>query len=104
MAPTPARAGRSPSGSGATYFGPTQFDIAVAAVLYGGEQEYRMLASSLRAYEQGDPGRLRSLYDSYVGKTGSTYDAEWPAFIAISCAVLGYRFGEPFINMLARWR
>jgi pimeloyl-ACP methyl ester carboxylesterase len=80
------KADASPSGSGATYFGPTQFDIAVAAVLYGGEAEYRLLASSLHAYENGDPSRLRSLYDSYVGKTGSTYDAEWPAFIAIGCA------------------
>jgi len=76
----------SPSGSGATYFGPTQFDIAVSAVLYGGVPEYRLLAGALHAYERGDPSRLRSLYDSYVGRTGSTYDSEWPAFIAISCA------------------
>ena len=44
------------------------------------------LAGALHAYEQGDPSRLRSLYDSYVGRTGYSYDAEWPAFIAISCA------------------
>ena len=45
-----------------------------------------MLASGLHAYERGDPSRLRSLYDTYVGKTGDRYDAEWGAFIAISCA------------------
>jgi pimeloyl-ACP methyl ester carboxylesterase len=80
------KADASPSGSGADRFGPTQFDIAVAAVLYGGEEEFPLLASSLRAYERGDPSRLASLYDTYVGRTGNTYDSEWPAFIAISCA------------------
>ncbi len=74
------------TGGGSDRLGPTQFDIAVAAVLYGGEPEFPTLASSLRADEQGDTSRLLSLYDSYVGKTGDSYDSEWPAFIAISCA------------------
>jgi pimeloyl-ACP methyl ester carboxylesterase len=80
------KADRAPSGNGSTYFGPTQFSVAVASVLYGGENEYRTLASALRAYERGDPGRLLVLYDTYVGRTGSQYDAEWPAFVTISCA------------------
>jgi pimeloyl-ACP methyl ester carboxylesterase len=80
------KADASASGTGSDSFGPTQFDISVAAVLYGGQDEFPLLASALRQYERGDPGRLRSLYDSYVGKTGDHYDAEWPAFIAISCA------------------
>ena len=79
------KADATPTG-GSNRFGPTQFDIAVAAVLYGGESDFGLLASSLRADERGDPSRLLSIYDSYVGRTGNTYDSEWPAFIAISCA------------------
>jgi pimeloyl-ACP methyl ester carboxylesterase len=80
------KADGSPSGSGTDRFGPTQFAVAVAAVLYGGQEQFPLLAGALHDYEQGDPGQLRSIFNTYVGKTGSHYDAEWPAFIAISCA------------------
>jgi pimeloyl-ACP methyl ester carboxylesterase len=80
------RTDASPIGTGSNRFGPTQLDIAVASVLYAGDSQFPLLASSLRALERGDPSRLRVLYDDYVGKRGDHYDAEWPAFIAISCA------------------
>lgn len=81
-----ARVDTKPLTVGSRTFGPTQMDIAVSALLYSGEEAYGSLASGLHALEQGRPGPLLAIYDSYVGRSGGTYDAEWPAFVAISCA------------------
>ena len=43
------KADATTGGGSATGFGPTQFDIAVAAVLYGGEPEFPTLASVAHA-------------------------------------------------------
>jgi pimeloyl-ACP methyl ester carboxylesterase len=66
--------------------GPTQFDIAVSAAFYGGEDANGALAEGLAAAQHGDPGPLLEQYDEYVGRTtGGRYGTEWPAFLAISC-------------------
>ncbi len=67
-------------------FGPTQLDIAVSAFLYSGSAAYRPLADALRDLERGVTGPLAVSFDEYMGRKGETYDSEWPAFIAISCA------------------
>ena len=76
-----------PIGRGATRFGPTQLDIAVAALLYGGESGYRALASGLHDLEGGSSATLATASDQYLGRNqDGQYDDEWAAFIAISCA------------------
>ncbi len=75
-----------PLDAGRDLFGPTQFDIAAAALLYGGDLGYRTLAQGLHDVQRGSPGVLRNAYNEYVGRIGLTYDTEWPAFITISCA------------------
>ncbi len=76
-----------PIGSGASRFGPTQLDIAVAALLYGGESGYRQLATGLHDLEGGNATALAEASDLYLGRTeDGHYDDEWAAFIAISCA------------------
>ncbi|MEP6623276.1 MAG: alpha/beta hydrolase [Acidimicrobiia bacterium] len=67
-------------------FGPTQLDVAVAAFLYSGAAAYRQLADGLRDLERGVIGSLAVSFDEYMGRKGETYNSEWPAFIAISCA------------------
>lgn len=81
-----ARVDAKPLAVGSRTFGPTQMDIGVSALLYSGEDAYPSLASGLHALEQGRPGALLAIYDTYVGRSGGTYDAEWPAFVAIGCA------------------
>jgi pimeloyl-ACP methyl ester carboxylesterase len=81
-----AKVDRTPVGEGGNAVGPTQLDIAVASVLYAGSEQFTQLANALHDLERGDGGRIRSLFDIYVGKQGGTYDSEWPAFIAIGCA------------------
>ncbi len=77
----------NPRGTGTNRVGPTQLDLAVGALLYGGEDQYTALADGLRDLERGTPATLRSVSDQYVGRgAGGRYDAEWAAFIAISCA------------------
>lgn len=76
----------NPIGAGSRRFGPTQLDVAVAALLYSGAEGYTQLAGGLHALENGNAGPLLAIFDFYVGRQGGSYDAEWPAFIAISCA------------------
>ncbi|MGZ4678508.1 MAG: alpha/beta hydrolase [Acidimicrobiia bacterium] len=71
---------------GSRRLGPTQLDLASSALLYEGTAGFRQLASGLHALEGGDGGPLLAISDSYVGRSGGTYDAEWPAFVAIGCA------------------
>ena len=76
-----------PIGSGSARFGPTQLDIAVAALLYGGASGYRQLAAGLHDLEGGTATALAAASDQYLGRTSDGhYDDEWAAFIAISCA------------------
>ena len=76
-----------PITNGDDIFGPTQLDIAVAALLYSGDAGYRMLGEGLRDLENGKAALLRTAFDEYVGRTSrNTYDDEWSAFVAISCA------------------
>ncbi len=76
-----------PVGSGTARFGPTQLDIAVAALLYGGASGYRDLAAGLHDLEGGNATALAAASDQYLGRTeNGHYDDEWAAFIAISCA------------------
>ncbi len=75
-----------PITSAGRVFGPTQLDVAVAAFLYSGADAYKQLADALRDLERGVIGPLVVSFDEYMGRKGETYDAEWPAFIAISCA------------------
>lgn len=76
-----------PISDGDAVFGPTQLDIGVAALLYGGNAGYRTLAEGLRDLEDGKAAVLRMASDLYLGRTSDgTYNAEWAAFIAISCA------------------
>lgn len=76
-----------PIGSGAQRFGPTQLDIAVAALLYSGESGYRELAAGLHDLEGGNATALAAASDQYLGRSeNGHYDDEWAAFIAISCA------------------
>ena len=76
-----------PIGSGSARFGPTQLDIAVAALLYGGASGYRQLAAGLHDLEGGNATALAAASDQYLGRTSDGhYDDEWAAFIAISCA------------------
>ena len=76
-----------PMGRGAARFGPTQLDIAVAALLYGGESGYRELAAGLHDLEGGSTSTLATASDQYLGRTpDGRYDDEWASFIAISCA------------------
>ena len=46
----------------------------------------RSLAGAARATSRAIRPAARASSTSYVGKTGGTYDAEWPAFLAICCA------------------
>ena len=81
------RVDEKPIGDGDTRFGPTQLDIAVAALLYSGASGYRMLADGLHDLERGATAGLRAAADLYLGRSGADqYDDEWAAFIAISCA------------------
>lgn len=66
-------------------FGPSQLDIAVAALLYGGDAGYRVLARGLSELERGVATTLFVAFDDYVGRTDGRYNPEWAAFIAISC-------------------
>ncbi|MEO6470021.1 MAG: alpha/beta hydrolase [Acidimicrobiia bacterium] len=76
-----------PIGDGSGRFGPTQLDIAVAALLYGGESGYRELAAGLHDLEGGSAATLADVSDQYLGRTDDGhYNDEWAAFIAISCA------------------
>ena len=76
-----------PIGRGTARFGPTQLDIAVAALLYGGESGYRELAAGLHDLEGGRSATLATASDQYLGRNqNGHYDDEWAAFIAISCA------------------
>ncbi|MBM3673925.1 MAG: alpha/beta hydrolase [Actinobacteria bacterium] len=66
--------------------GPTHLDLALASPLYEGAPAYDDLAEALRDAERGDPSALLDEFDVYVGRSSDgTYDAEWPAFLAISC-------------------
>ena len=56
-----------PIGSGAARFGPTQLDIAVAALLYRGESGYRELAAGLHDLEGGSATALAATSDQYLG-------------------------------------
>lgn len=77
----PLRTGSGPA------FGPTQLDVAVAALLYGGDLGYRMLADGLRELQEGTTATLRDAYDSYLERNpDGTYEPGWSAFLAISCA------------------
>lgn len=81
-----ARIDREPLRRGGRTFGPTQFDLGVAAPLYLGREAYGMLATDLHAAERGDPSGLLARADEFLGRRGDgTYDTEWPAFLAISC-------------------
>ncbi len=76
-----------PVGRGSARFGPTQLDIAVGALLYGGASGYRELAAGLHDLENGKSAALAAASDRYLGRTADGhYDDEWAAFIAISCA------------------
>jgi pimeloyl-ACP methyl ester carboxylesterase len=81
-----ARIDADPVGEGSSLVGPTQLDLAVASVLYSGAEQFPRVASALRALERGDAGRIRSLYNLYVGKSGGEYDGTWASFVAIGCA------------------
>ncbi len=81
-----ARIDANPMAAGSRTFGPTQLDVAVAALLYSGTEGFTQLAGGLYELEHGDAGALLAIFDFYVGRQGGAYDAEWPAFIAISCA------------------
>ena len=77
----------NPLGEGTDRFGPTQLDLGVGALLYGGEDQYATLANGLRDLERGTATTLHAVSDQYVGRDGrGRYNAEWAAFIAISCA------------------
>lgn len=74
-------------GDNGRVLGPSQLDIALAAPLYSGASGYRILASALKAADDGDPSKLLDLFDEYMLRApDGTYSTEWPAFLAISCA------------------
>ncbi len=75
----------APVGDGVDRFGPTQLEIGVSALLYGGELGYRTLATGLRELQQGSAAGLRAAYDEYLERRDGVYQSTWPAFIAISC-------------------
>jgi pimeloyl-ACP methyl ester carboxylesterase len=67
--------------------GPSELDIALAAPLYSGAAGYKVLANALAKAENGDPSAMFELFDEYVVRApNGDYSAEWPAFLAISCA------------------
>jgi pimeloyl-ACP methyl ester carboxylesterase len=77
----------APLERGGRSLGPTQLNLAVAAPLYLGRQGFPELAAGLRAAQGGDPGPLLADFDRYVGReSDGTYDGEWAAFVATSCA------------------
>ena len=77
----------NPIGVGVDRFGPVQLDVAVAALLYGGDLGYRTLAGGLRDLEDGSTGALTEVVNVYLGRDDrGRYNSEWAAFIAISCA------------------
>jgi pimeloyl-ACP methyl ester carboxylesterase len=68
-------------------FGPTQLDIAVAALLYSGRPAYSTIGNGLHQVEDGDPSSMLRAFDLYVGRdSDGTYDSSWAAFTAASCA------------------
>ena len=83
-----ARIDRKPmKGANGRTLGPSQLDIALAAPLYSGSNGYKLLAGALSKAEHGDPAALLEIFDEYVTRNpDGTYSAEWPAFLAISCA------------------
>jgi hypothetical protein len=66
--------------------GPSQFDLALVAPLYAGEEGYETLAEALRDADGDDPEAMLELFDGYVQRDpDGRYASEWPAFLAISC-------------------
>ncbi len=67
--------------------GASELDIALAAPLYSGAAGYKMLAHGLAKAQDGDPAPLLEIFDEYVVRApNGDYSADWPAFLAISCA------------------
>jgi pimeloyl-ACP methyl ester carboxylesterase len=82
-----ARVDAEPIVDGDEVFGPTQLDLGVGALLYGGGLADRTLAAALSDLADGDPSALRIAYEQYVEREADgSYAPGWPAFIAISCA------------------
>jgi pimeloyl-ACP methyl ester carboxylesterase len=85
-----ARVGREPipaegQGDGRTLNG-TTFDIGVTQLLYGGRDEWSLLADALDAAAHGDGSDLLAESDFYTGRlSDGTYDDTYDAFLAIGC-------------------
>jgi pimeloyl-ACP methyl ester carboxylesterase len=78
LQPIPAAFGKA--------LGPSQFDIGVAAVLYGGSAGWKTLAQSLDAAKRGDGQPLFDAFSSYVDRQANgVYTTQYPAFLAIGC-------------------
>jgi pimeloyl-ACP methyl ester carboxylesterase len=66
--------------------GPGEADLGVATALYGGTEDWPVLADALRRAAQGDGSRLLALADQYTGRRkGGEYSNAMEAFYAIGC-------------------
>jgi pimeloyl-ACP methyl ester carboxylesterase len=83
-----ARVEREPiEGRDGRHLGPTRLDVALAAPLYAGAGGYNLLARALADAQDGKPDGLLRFFDDYMLRDASgSYAAEWPTFIAVSCA------------------
>jgi len=72
-----------PIAAGGHDVGPSEFDLAVASLLYLGRDGYPNLAAALGAAERGDATQLHQLYQEYIASDGSA--ESYQGFLAFAC-------------------
>lgn len=68
---------------GSQSLGPSEFDLAIASMLYTGQDGFPILAAQLAAAERGNANGLYQLYRGYVGAGGDP--SAYQGFLALAC-------------------
>lgn len=76
---------RQPVPAGDEVVGPSEFEIAVAAYLYGGRAAWPALATALTRAQAGDASQLRQAYAEYVGLQPSGDNGSYESYVALTC-------------------